>query len=61
MLRIYGAEPSSEISTAEEGKLARHVQRVAAEYAQGRGTIDDNNLSCWSRLLAPQCRPRMGK
>jgi hypothetical protein len=53
MLRIYSGKPSSEISTAEEKKLARHIQHVAAEYAQGRGTIDDNNLSWSVALLEP--------
>jgi hypothetical protein len=50
MLRLYAIEPSS---TAEEGKLARHIQRVAAVYTQGRGTIDDNNLSWSVALLEP--------
>jgi len=53
MLRIYGGEPATEASTAEGGKLARHIQRIGAEYAQGRGTIDDNNLSWSVALLEP--------
>lgn len=53
MLRIYGTEPSSKSSTEEEAKLARHIQRVGAKYANGRGTIDDNNLSWSVSILEP--------
>jgi hypothetical protein len=52
MLRIYG-EPSSGISTTEQEKLIRRIQRVASEYAQGRGTIDDYNLSWSVAVLEP--------
>lgn len=53
ILRIYAVESPSEIAPAAGGKLARHIHRVGAEYAQGRGTIDDNNLAWSVALLEP--------
>ena len=51
LLRIYGAVESSDRDG--EGTMLRDLQRVGAEYAHGRGTIDDNNLAWSFALLEP--------
>jgi hypothetical protein len=50
LLRVYATESSD---ADGERRLGRHIQRVGAKYAQGRGTIDDNNLAWSIGLMEP--------